>query len=289
MVYEIIVLTLLLPAFVSAAVVFLELATSGNRPADERADRPAWLAGGVAAAGSFLLAYWLLKLADVDPTDYWHWLPQAIVAVTITSLLAAMAGRAWAWGIVAVVALVFARQMTPAWEDVVHLRWWVTCGLTLTMLAYLLLMWPLSDARHAKQGWLVALVMMLHFVAAAVIVFCCDWASLAQLCILPIVVFGVLALASWLYPRRQFLCGALPTFAVLFPTALLLAWYYTFGPISIWACALPAIGPLALLAALAVTARAPRSIGAIAILSTLIFPIFGVVAALVTAPPWPEH
>src|SRR5690349_22193207 len=99
MIYEIIVLTLLLPAIVSAAVVFLELATNGNRPDDERADRPAWLAGGVAAAGSFFLAYWLFSWTDVDPTDHWHWLPQAVAAVTITALLAAMAGRAWAWAI----------------------------------------------------------------------------------------------------------------------------------------------------------------------------------------------
>jgi hypothetical protein len=63
----------------------------------------------------------------------------------------------------------------------------------------------------------------------------------------------------------------------------LLAWYYTFGPISLWAFALPAIGPIALLAALLVTHRASRSVLVSAMLAVLVFPLAGVVVALATA------
>jgi hypothetical protein len=281
MVYEIVVVTLLLPALTSAAVVFVELICGERRPAG-RTDKAAWIAGGVAAAGSFLLSYALYDWTSLRPSDPWHWLPHAMLGMTIAVIVAAVSRRWWAWVILVPGACTFAWQLTPAWPDVAPIRPLAASGLAAAMLVYLFLILPLGDARRSKEYWLIGIVLTLNLIAAMVVIERSSWAQLTQLSVLPIVALSVLTIAAWLYPQRQFLCGAVPTLAVALPAMLMLAWYYTYTTISPWAFVLVALGPLALLLVLLSTLRMKRAAQIIAMFSALALPAAGVAVALAT-------
>lgn len=223
-----------LPAAVSAAACF------AMRARGERAQR---LAGALAVAGGFALAWLALSWAPVVPERAWQWLPALGLAAAAVSSFEDRVPGPWTGLPRGVVALAAGALLVPVRDGVGGLA--SPTGITTVMAVAVpwtvLSVWG-RQASH-KAIWIVCLGWAL---GAAGLLELCSVAKFAQLAG---VVAATAAPALLLARHRATLAGAIGPLCVLVPGLIVTGRLETFEPVPLASFVLVAIAPLAVLVA----------------------------------------
>jgi hypothetical protein len=250
-------LAVLLPAAVAAVLTFVGIAV-GRWIKVETAPAAGAL-GLLAGYAAGVLALGFTPTKPLDPSDWdpWDWFAfLAFLAIGVGLVCRwPRASPVLRWALRGAVVLTAAWLLVPDLDDLRAARWYWRAFVAAAVFAY----WLVLDLVAGRQpGGLLPALLAFVSVAAGGILEMSGNGTLAQLAGVVVGILAATAILAILLPRRPFLTGLIPGFAVLLPGLLLNGYFRAFGGVPASSFALVLLAPLLLGISLPIPWKGPR-------------------------------
>lgn len=233
----------LVPAIVSAAVLFVLRRVLPQALADR-------YPGAIALAIGFFSGYGLLALAPWQPSSHWHWLPYVLLAASLVTPVA-LAEGVWSFErglLYGLVALLASWLLVPTWDDLEPPRGVSIVGLAvyITLLAILL-----EKLARRLPGPVLAAILGFCMIFAAVVLALSGNLRMGQIAGAAAAAFIGCAMASRRRPEHDSLQGLALPFALHSAGLLYVGRVNSFSGLPDLSYLLPTLAPLGLWASFA--------------------------------------